>query len=123
MAIATQSAYLVRQRAQFQPQRVAANKSCSITLIVCSPRRVRLLADRHIAVHRRNFWIVKALGTLAACDDDVALVKLQAHDAGDVALRFGDQPLQCFAFQRKPKTVSSVPNNLIKSLDFLLKKR
>ena len=38
--------------------------------------------------HSRDFRIVKALGTFAAGDDNVALVQLQPNDTSHVTLRF-----------------------------------
>ncbi len=38
--------------------------------------------------HSRYFRIVKALGTFAAGDDNVALVQLQPNDTSHVTLRF-----------------------------------
>jgi len=80
-------------RAQLQSERIETNEASRVALVVCSPRRIRPLADRHIAFHRRNLWIVEALGTFAAADDDVALVKFEAHQACHVALRFSDKRL------------------------------
>jgi len=51
--------------------------------------------------------MVKTLWTFAACDDDVALIKFEAYDAGHVTLRFCDERLQRFAFRGKPEAIGN----------------
>ncbi len=70
-------------RAQLQSKRIETNEASRVALVV----------RRCIGFHRRNLWIVEALGTFAAADDDVALVKFEAHQACHVALRFSDKRL------------------------------
>ncbi len=70
-------------RAQLQSERIETNEASRVALVV----------RRCIGFHRRNLWIVEALGTFAAADDDVALVEFEAHQACHVALRFSDKRL------------------------------
>ncbi len=70
-------------RAQLQSKRIETNEASRVALVV----------RRCIGFHRRNLWIVEALGTFEAADDDVALVKFEAHQACHVALRFSDKRL------------------------------
>ncbi len=71
------------------------------------PGRIALVVLRSIGFHRRDLWIVKTLWTFAACDDDVALIKFEAYDAGHVTLRFCDERLQRFAFRGKPEAIGN----------------
>src|ERR1700719_3591874 len=81
--------------AHFQSQRVQADET----------GRVALIVGGFLAFHGRDFWIVEALRTFPTSDDDVALIKFEANQAGDVTLGFGDERLKRFAFGRKPETV------------------
>ncbi len=56
-------------RAQLQSERIETNEASRVALVV----------RRCIGFHRRNLWIVEALGTFAAADDDVALVEFEAQ--------------------------------------------
>src|SRR5256885_15975050 len=77
-------AFVGHRGAYSQTQRVQANEPGRVALVVSLGAA---------ALHGRDLRIVKALRTFPAGGDDVALVKLQPHDAGDVALRFSDQRL------------------------------
>src|SRR6266480_2614349 len=52
-----------------------------------------------------RFWDRRDFRAFASGDDDVAFVKLEAHNSGDVALRFGHQRLKDFALGREAKAV------------------
>ena len=85
----------MHRRAEFQTQRVQPDEPAGVALVVCGC----------VGFHRRDLWIVETLRALAAGNDDVALVKLEAHDAGYIALRFGGERLQRFALRREPEAV------------------
>src|SRR2546425_12998880 len=73
----------LRQRPQTQAQGVDADKPLGVGLTVVSSG----LEGRHLRV------IERPLG-LAASEDHVALVELEAHRAGDVLLRLVDSGLE-----------------------------
>jgi hypothetical protein len=84
-------------RPQFQSQRVQSDET----------GRIALVERRRVAFHCCDPWIIKALRAFPASNDDVALVKLETHNARDVALRFYNQRLERFAFRREPKAVAN----------------
>ena len=47
----------------------------------------------------------KDFSRFSSGDDDVAFVKFQTHNAGHVALSFGDQCLKPFAFRKEREAV------------------
>ena len=81
------------QRAK--PERVEADEACRVLLVIGAA--VILEGDERVAVER--------LRALAAGDDDVALVELQAHRALDVLLAPVDGRLQHLTLRAEPEAV------------------
>src|SRR3546814_4823700 len=76
-----------------QAQRVQLDESLGVALVIDG-----VFLEGHM-LHR-----LERVGRLAAFDDDVALVELQAHRAVYPLLALGDQRLQHLALGRPPET-------------------
>src|SRR5579859_2024874 len=74
----------LREIARAQPQAVEADEAGRVALVVPALH----------ALHRRDLQVVERVLRPAAAGDDVALVELEAHGAGNVFLTFVHQRLQ-----------------------------
>src|SRR4030088_3453336 len=93
--VSLQPQFLPALAERAQPQGVEPDEARGVTMIVGD--RTFLEGD--------EILIVQRIPALAPDHDDVALVELDAHAAGDIGLAVIDRRLQHLALRREPETV------------------